>query len=279
MSTYQPDLTKRQIEEIGRKLAKDRLGLIDSLQDEIHPRDTFYTRYCKRAIDVLVASVALIVSAPVNLVIAIATMIDVGRPILFKQERAGKDGRVFHIVKFRNMRDDRDEKGDLLPPNMRVTKWGSFVRKTSLDELLNFWSVLKGDMSLIGPRPLPPVYLERFSRRHMARLSIRPGLECPPRSVDDRVRTWNEQFENDVWYVENVSFATDCRMILNLFKFAFNRKNAAMRAVAERGSFMGYGLDGKVINDAEIPSEYIEWVKGVNESGKKADGSKWICQS
>lgn len=268
MSTYQPDLSVWQIEQIGKKLAQDRLPMVNNIQNEIVPAQSAYCRVGKRAIDIAISIVALLLTLPINLIIAVITYFDVGRPILFKQERIGKDGKPFTIYKFRNMRNTRNELGDLLPPDQRVTKWGKFVRKTSLDELLNFWSILKGDMSLIGPRPLPRAYLDRYSRRHKQRLCVRPGLECPPRQLSSKVWTWNDQLENDVWYVENVSLFTDCRMLLNLVRFAFDKKSANARAVAQRGSFMGYSLDGVAINDAEIPQEYLDWVNSLGGESK-----------
>lgn len=265
MSTYQPDLTRVQIENIGEKLAEDRLEQIDAVQADVVPSENFYSKYGKRLIDLCVSSVALLVTLPVNVAIAVVTVKDLGRPLFFRQTRVGKRGKRFKIVKFRNMTEEKDEKGELLPPEQRVTNWGKFVRKTSLDELLNFWSIFKGDMSLIGPRPLPEVYLKRYSKRHMHRLDVRPGLECPPRDLSKGVWTWDDQLENDVWYVENVSFKTDCKMLVNLFKFAFDSKSANARAVAKRGSFMGYDFNGRAINDAEIPEEYIAWIKSIEE--------------
>ena len=265
MSTYQPDLTADQIRTIGQKLAEDRLDHVDALQQQVVPASNFYSKYGKRFVDIVISSVACLVTLPVNLVIAIVTFFDVGRPLFFKQTRIGRHGKPFTILKFRNMTNERDAKGELLPAEQRVTKWGRFVRKTSLDELLNFWSILKGDMSIFGPRPLPAVYLERYSKRHRHRLDVRPGLECPPRDLSQGVWTWDDQLENDVWYVENVSFKVDCYMFLNLIRFAFDRKSANARAVAKRGSFMGYDLDGRAINDARIPEEYLVWVKTLQD--------------
>ncbi|MDR3886354.1 sugar transferase [Senegalimassilia sp.] len=265
MSTYQPDLSTRQIEHIGRKLAADRRKTVDSIQNDVYPATGLYARYGKRCLDIGLSAIALVVTFPVNLVIAVVTLVDLGRPLFFRQVRVGKDAERFTIVKFRNMTEERNEKGDLLPPEQRVTKWGKFVRRASLDELLNFWSIFKGDMSIIGPRPLPEVYLQRFSKRHMHRLDVRPGLECPPRHLGSSVWTWDEQLENDIWYVEHLSFKTDVIMAVNLVRFALDRKSAAARAVAKRGSFMGYDLNGKAINDADIPAEYIEWVKGLSD--------------
>lgn len=265
MSTYQPDLSTRQIELIGRKLAADRRMTVDFIQDDVRPATGLYARYGKRCLDIALSAIALVVTLPINLVIAIVTLADLGRPLFFRQVRVGKDAERFTIVKFRNMTEERNKKGDLLPPEQRVTKWGKFVRKTSLDELLNFWSIFKGDMSIIGPRPLPEVYLQRFSKRHMHRLNVRPGLECPPRHLGSSVWTWDDQLENDIWYVEHLSFKTDLIMVVNLVRFAFDRNSAVARAVAKRGSFMGYDLDGRAINDADIPAEYIEWVKGLSD--------------
>lgn len=256
------ELTKQQRWAVSASLARDRLPIIDSNLKEAVPADNLYVRYGKRAIDIFVSSVALIVTFPINLVLAIVTLIDLGRPLFFFQDRVGKNGHLFKIVKFRNMRIARDDKGELLPPEQRVTKVGKFLRTTSLDELLNFWSVLKGDMSLIGPRPLVPEYTARYNKRHKGRLLVKPGLECPPRDVSGGVRTWQEQFENDVWYVEHLSFKTDALMLLNLVRFAFDRKNAEARSTAKRGTFMGYDASGRAINLDQVPQEYIDRVVG-----------------
>lgn len=260
MSTYQKDLRKEQIEQIGRMIASDRLASVNAIQPPARPKNTLYSRHIKRVLDIIVSAIALVITLPVNLVIGVITFFDVGRPIFFRQDRSGKDQSTFSIVKFRNMREAYSPEGILLPASERVTKWGRIVRKTSLDELLNFWSIFKGDMSLIGPRPLPPIYLERMSERHKARLAVRPGLECPPRTPGKGVWTWQEQFENDVWYVENVSFRTDCKMLANLVRFALDSKNADARVVAKRGAFMGYDESGLAINDAQIPQRYIDAV-------------------
>lgn len=261
MGMHQENLSTEQIRLVGSQLAKDRLSHVNRIQKAAVPATTFYGRYIKRILDVIIASIALALTLPINAVIAVVTFFDVGSPVFFRQKRIGRNGDTFTIVKFRNMRDTYDLKGDLLPPEQRVTKWGKFVRKTSLDELLNFWSILKGDMSLIGPRPLPPIYLDRYSERHRARLTVKPGLECPPRIASDNIWSWDDQFENDIWYVENLSFKTDCRMLVNLVRFALNSNNASARAVASRGSFMGYDMNGAAIDDAQIPQVYIDWAK------------------
>lgn len=254
-------LTKAQRWEIADWLAQDRLKEINRKCKPVYKsKHTFYVKYFKRAIDIVVSSVALLVTFPINLIIGIITYFDVGRPIFFMQTRIGKDGIPFQLVKFRNMRNITDENGELLHASLRVTKFGKFVRKTSLDELLNFWSILKGDMSLIGPRPLVPEYVPRYNARHYERLSIRPGLECPPRSSENMVSTWQEQFENDIWYVENVSFMTDCKLMIMLVRLAFDKKATTMRsAVAVKGSFMGYDENGIAINLDGVSQEYIDY--------------------
>ena len=215
--------------------------------EEAKAAETFYRRYGKRIFDIVVALPLVIFTLPVNLVIAIVTFLDVGRPILFKQKRSGKDGKPITIVKFRNMRNTVDEDGFLLPARQRVTRFGRFIRATSLDELLQFWNVLFGTMSIIGPRPLGVAYMERYSPRHRMRLLVRPGLECPMHVDLEHERTWQDQLENDVWYVQHVSFRADVTMLLRLVRMVFDRRYAKNRAAALRGSFLGY-KNGMVVS-------------------------------
>lgn len=213
----------------------------------VAPRDTVYTRYVKRAIDIVVSATALVITLPINVFVAVGTYLDVGWPILFRQERLGMDGKVFTLVKFRNMTNETDEDGVLLPASERVTRFGSLMRRTSLDELLNFWPILKGDMSLIGPRPLLVKYGALYSERHRARMAVRPGLECPtPRRLDHPI-TWQEQFENDVWYVENVSFRTDLALALRMLSLVCDPRQTAVRGGGGRGEFAGYDEHGVAI--------------------------------
>lgn len=252
-------LTKAQRWELADYLADQRLEEVNKSCREVHPAHNLYADFFKRLIDILVSALVLLITLPLNLVIFIITAVTLGRPIFFKQERIGKDGKPFDIIKFRNMTNETDENGELLPPSKRVTPCGRFLRKTSLDELLNFWSILKGDMSLIGPRPLVPEYTHRYNNFHRQRLAVRPGLECPPRENLGHVWTWQEQFDNDVWYVEHVSFLTDCKMIINLVRFALDRKSAEARAnVNHRGTFFGYDENGRAINLDGVPQEIVD---------------------
>lgn len=243
---------------LGEWIREENLEMINAQSALVSVRQTIYTRYIKRLIDIIVSFCAIIITLPINLIIGIITYFDVGKPIFFHQERTGKDGVTFRLTKFRNMRDITDENGILLPADQRVTKWGHFVRKTSLDELLNFVYVLKGDMSLIGPRPLPSTYDNRYSDRHKQRLAVRPGLECPPRDMETYDGSWQERFENDVWYVENVSFVTDCKMILKMFQFALNRKASNRRGEAKTSAFIGYDRHtARAIDLNEVSEEYV----------------------
>ena len=252
------NLTKDMRWHIADRLAEERLDKVNKIVKNAHPKKTIYSKYVKRGLDVLFASVAIILTLPINLVLLILTFFDVGLPVFFHQERLGKDGKLFTLTKFRNMRNTKDKRGELLPAEKRVTKFGKIVRKLSLDELLNFWSILKGDMSLIGPRPLVPEYKHRLNKRHYQRMAVRPGLECPPRKKMNHVWTWQEQFENDIWYVEHVSFLTDCKMAINLVRFALDRKSAKARANVERGIFCGYDYNGKAITYNDLMSEQLE---------------------
>lgn len=238
-------------------IAEDNLDYVNEHDTPANPRISFYTKYGKRILDFVLSGVAMIVISPVILILAVCTFFDVGRPLIFKQSRTGKDEIPFTIVKFRNMTNDTDEKGELLPASMRVTRFGRFVRKTSLDELLNFWSILKGDMSVIGPRPLPEGYLSRFSERHRARHAARPGLECPVMNSEILRPSWGEQFDNDIFYVENMSLKLDVGMCIALVRMVFDKKSRQKRGDSNRGTFLGYTKDGRSINTHKVPIEYI----------------------
>lgn len=239
--------------EVADELRAKNLARINTTRNTVAPKQTFYVRYGKRVLDVLAAGAALVATFPISLVLAAGIARDVGSPVVFSQRRLGKDGKPFVLPKFKTMRDAYDEDGRPLLGELRVTRLGKIIRRTSLDELPNFWSVLKGDMSLIGPRPLVPEYLDRFSDRHRARLAVRPGIECPPRKPLGRPATYGDQFENDVWYVENVSLSTDLRLLLGIARSVFDRKQSALRSASARGSFLGYNADGTVVTTDNIP--------------------------
>lgn len=241
---------------IARMAAEDNLAKVNARSAPVKPKKSFYARFIKRGLDILIAIPCVIITLPVNAVLGLLTYFDVGRPVLFKQSRLGKGDQTFKLAKFRNMTNETDEHGNLLPASERTTKFGAMVRSSSLDELLNFWFILKGDMSFIGPRPLPTEFLERYSERHKQRTAVKPGLECPTLDSDGHVRLYQEQFENDIWYVENISFKVDCRMVVALFKMVFNRKERSDHATVGGGYFVGYDAEGNAFSMRRIPEEY-----------------------
>lgn len=202
-----------------------------------------------------------IILLPLNIIFGICTFFDVGHPIFFRQTRIGLNEKPFTMVKFRNMNEKKDKDGNLLPPSQRVTNFGKLMRKLSFDELLNFWSVLKGDMSIIGPRPQPVFIHERLSDRHRMRTTVRPGLECP-RMIhvpEENVFKYDRTFENDIWYVENVSFLLDVKMLFALVKMVFSFGKRESQAQGKGITyFIGYNEKGKamsLINYRDLAAE------------------------
>ncbi len=173
-----------------------------------------YNKYFKRAFDVLVSAAALLILSPIYALIAILVRVKLGSPIIFVQQRPGKDGKVFRLYKFRTMTDARDENGVLLADEFRMTRFGELLREMSLDELPELWNILRGDMSLVGPRPLLTEYLELYNERQMHRHDVRPGLTGWAQVNGRNTLSWEEKFELDVEYVEQVSFIKDIKIIL-----------------------------------------------------------------
>ena len=256
-------ISEEQRQEIAVAVSRER---VEVEYEIVQLPNTFYVKYGKRLLDILFGGLACLFFLPINLVIAIVTCFDVGSPIVFKQERVGRNGKLFSLSKFRNMTNEKNEQGILLPPEKRVTKWGKFVRKTSLDELLNFWSILKGDMSLIGPRPLPKKYIIRFSSYHQQRHLVKPGLECPFHDHSLVSQGWQGRLDNDIWYVENLSFKTDIMMAFLLVKKVFSKEEREASASGKTGEFIGYCEDGSVMNEWNIPRKYLEAVETADDS-------------
>ena len=250
-------LPKSGKDEIAQYIKRDNLKIANEKLQCYQPKCSFYTKIGKRFFDIIVSLIALIVTIPINLIIALITFFDVGSPIIFKQIRLGKDGKRFTIYKFRNMTNAKDTNGELLPPEERVTKWGTFVRKTSLDELLNFVSIFKGDMSIIGPRPLLDTYEDRMTDRHKVMYKVKPGLECPPINKLNRELSWEDRFENYAWYAANCSFKTDLALMFRVVEMAFDHKSTERRSTAQDGAFLGYNEDGHVIYSKNVPDKYV----------------------
>lgn len=244
--------------EIASYIMRDNLEIVNQKMHTLPAKNTFYIKYGKRSLDIIIAVLMLVLTLPINLIIAVVTFFDVGRPLLFKQTRLGKDMRKFTIYKFRNMTNETDANGELLPPSERVTKWGGFVRKTSLDELLNFVSILNGSMSVIGPRPLHDYYAERLHDRHKMMYQVKPGLECPTPHPIDHELSWGERFDNYVWYAENCSFMLDLKLFFRMFTLVFDRKETQKRSKAGHGGFLGYDEEGNVIYTKSVPEKYVE---------------------
>ena len=243
-------------------------------------KPSFYRDYVKRFLDIILSFVAIIVTIPFNLILLIGTIMDVGFPLLFHQKRVGKDGKIFDLVKFRSMTNDVDENGTLLLPEHRITKWGRFVRRTSMDEFLNFWNVLRGDMSIIGPRPLPDKYFPRFTKKYNQRHMIRPGLECPMVINSEFNNGWQRRFENDLWYVEHVSFLTDVKMCFLLVKKVFSKAERKRSANGEHGEFLGFDKNENVVDSYSVKEKTAVRVSenvNLNEAVRDED-MKWFVK-
>ncbi len=193
----------------------------------------------KRLFDLLVSIVALLFLWPLLLVIALTVGWQLGRPVLFRQSRPGRHGKMFTILKFRTMTDCRDTNGNLLPDAERLTPFGKFLRATSLDELPELWNVLMGEMSLVGPRPLLPQYLPRYSARQARRHEVRPGITGWAQIHGRNATTWEERLELDVWYVENQNFWLDCKILFWTVVKVFRREGISHQGHATMPEFLG----------------------------------------
>lgn len=193
----------------------------------------------KRTFDVVVAGAALVVLSPVLAVVALLVRLRLGSPVLFRQERAGLGGRPFILTKFRTMTDERGADGALLSDEQRLPAFGSFLRSTSLDELPELVHVLRGEMSLVGPRPLPTKYLERYSPRQARRHEVRPGITGWAQVNGRNTARWAERLEMDVWYVDNRSLLLDLKILWRTVRVVFTREGVAEEGQATMTEFLG----------------------------------------
>ena len=199
-----------------------------------------YKNFFKRVIDFTVILMVLLIIWPILLIIYIwLTFANKGAGALFFQERPGKDGKIFKVMKFKTMTDERDAEGNLLPDADRLTKVGKFVRSTSIDELPQLINVLKGDMALIGPRPLLVQYLPLYSKEQARRHEVRPGITGWAQCHGRNAISWAKKFELDVWYVDNVSFLTDVKVILITIKKVLMRADISQEGQATIEVFNG----------------------------------------
>jgi len=197
----------------------------------------------KRQFDILVSFCALIVLSPVILLTMWLVQVKLGSPVFFRQVRPGKGGEPFAMVKFRTMTDGRDAEGNLLPDAERLTKFGMFLRASSLDELPGLWNVLKGDMSLVGPRPLLVEYLERYSPEQARRHEVRPGITGWAQVNGRNALSWEDKFKLDVWYVDNRSLWLDNKILWMTFIKVFKREGISQDGQATMSKFMGTKAD------------------------------------
>lgn len=198
-----------------------------------------YDRVIKRIIDLVLSGIALLVLSPVYLILAIIVRIKLGSPVLFSQERPGKNEKVFRMYKFRSMTDARDADGNLLPDEERLTHFGAALRATSLDELPELWNIFKGDMSIVGPRPLLVRYLPRYNERQHRRHDVRPGLTGWAQVNGRNAISWEQKFEYDVEYVEKESFLFDVKILFMTVGKVLHRSGITSEGNITMEEFMG----------------------------------------
>lgn len=198
-----------------------------------------YERFVKRPLDCILASMALAGLCPVMAITAMAVRVRLGSPVLFRQPRPGRGGRLFDLYKFRTMTDDRDTGGNLLPDDERLTKFGEWLRSTSLDELPELVNIVKGDMAVVGPRPLLVRYLDRYTPEQARRHEVRPGLTGLAQIHGRNAVSWEEKFAWDVRYVDRVTFLGDARIVLDTLRVVFAREGISGGGTATMAEFMG----------------------------------------
>jgi lipopolysaccharide/colanic/teichoic acid biosynthesis glycosyltransferase len=200
---------------------------------------TFYRRTGKRLLDLGLSMPALILLAPVGLALGALIRLKLGSPVLFRQRRPGRDGQIFELIKFRTMTDARDPSGRSLPDDQRLAPFGGRLRCTSLDELPTLWNVIRGDMSLVGPRPLLVQYLDRYTPEQRRRHEVAPGITGWAQINGRNAISWEEKFELDVWYVENVSLRTDLAVLFRTVAQVLAQRNISADEHATMPEFMG----------------------------------------
>jgi len=204
----------------------------------------FYETYIKRPQDFLLSLLALVLLSPIMLIIAILVRINLGSPVIFKQPRPGLNEKIFYIYKFRTMTDAKDENGRLLPDHERLTRFGRFLRSTSLDELPELWNIVKGDMSIVGPRPLLIQYLPLYDEEQRKRHLVRPGLTGKAQANGRNAISWEEKFKLDTEYVSNITFLQDWQIIFKTVFQVFARRGISSKTHATMEEFTGSSNEG-----------------------------------
>lgn len=202
-------------------------------------RHRFYAKYVKRAMDIVISFTGLVLLSWLMLILWILVRSKLGKPAIYKQQRPGYHERIFLLYKFRTMTDERDEEGNLLPDEKRLTKLGRVLRSTSLDELPQLWNILKGDMSIIGPRPLLVSYLERYTPEQHRRHDVRPGLFGLAGVNGRNAQSWESKFEYDIIYVDNISFKMDMHILIKCVKTVLKREGINEEGNSTASEFTG----------------------------------------
>ena len=198
-----------------------------------------YARYIKRWLDFILSLLAIIILSPILLIVALLVRIKLGSPVIFKQERPGLHEKIFTLYKFRTMTDEKDKDGNLLPDDQRLTKFGKLLRSTSLDELPELFNILKGDMSIVGPRPLLVKYLPLYNEHQKHRHDVRPGFTGWAQCNGRNALSWEEKFDLDIYYVKHLTFILDLSVIFKTIKIVFLREGISSDTSVTMEEFRG----------------------------------------
>ena len=228
-----------------------------------------YKFFFKRFFDIILSVIALVVFSPIFLIIAILVRVKLGSPIFFKQERPGKNGKIFKMYKFRTMTDKKDEDGNLLPDSERLTKFGKALRTTSLDELPEIYNIFKGDMSIVGPRPLLVRYLELYNDFQKRRHEVRPGLTGLAQISGRNSISWEQKFTLDVEYVDNISIKNDIKIFFKTIKKVFVKEGISQEGVATMEYFKGNSKDIIIVGAGGFGREVVWLLDTLNEQKKE----------
>lgn len=199
----------------------------------------FYEKYIKRILDIVLSLLFILLFWWLYLILAILVRVKLGSPVLFQQQRPGKDGKIFNMIKFRTMTDGRDSNGELLPDEQRMTRFGTWLRSTSLDELPEIFLILTGKLSLVGNRPLLVSYLPLYNEHQMRRHEVKPGLTGYAQVHGRNAISWEEKFDLDVWYVDHVSFLTDLKILFQTVQVVFKREGISSETSVTMEEFKG----------------------------------------
>ena len=217
----------------------NRKNTVVQQNEFIKPHYGLYAKYVKRYLDVFVSLMGLIVLSPIILLLIIIGAVEMKGNPFFMQQRPGKDENIFNLIKFRTMTNRKDKDGKLLPDEQRLTAYGKFLRSTSLDELPELWNILKGDLSLIGPRPLLVKYLPLYNSFQRHRHDVRPGLTGYAQVHGRNQISWEKKFEMDVWYVQHITFLGDLKILLDTVAVVFKREGISSETSATMEEFKG----------------------------------------